>query len=152
MRGFRISARTAGMVAAIGVAGCATMIRGTHESLDLVSTPTGARADLSTGQSCVTPCAQNIARDASFSVTFSKEGCDSQTIAVFPTLAGAGVLLGGVIDYGTGAVYDLRPNPVAPTLNCHNATGARAPVTPSLAADADKPLSPASLVDTPPAK
>jgi hypothetical protein len=94
MRGFRISARTAGIVAAIGVAGCATMIRGTHESLDLVSTPTGARADLSTGQSCITPCAQNIARDASFSVTFSKDGCDSQTIAVFPTLAGAGVLFG----------------------------------------------------------
>lgn len=57
-------------------------------------------------------------RDSSFSITFSKDGCDSQTVSVFPTLAGAGVLLGGIIDYGTGAVYSLRPNPVVTTLKC----------------------------------
>lgn len=29
---------------------------------------------------------------------------------MIPTLAGAGVIFGGFIDYGTGAVYDLQPN------------------------------------------
>lgn len=35
-----------------------------------------------------------------------------------PTLSGAGVILGGLIDYGTGAVYDLQPNPLTVTLAC----------------------------------
>jgi hypothetical protein len=37
-----------------------------------------------------------------------------------PSLAGAGAMLGGFIDYGTGAVYDLQPNPLFVTLNCNN--------------------------------
>jgi hypothetical protein len=39
-------------------------------------------------------------------------------VSVFPTLAGAGVILGGIIDYGTGAVYNLQPNPVVANLRC----------------------------------
>ena len=37
---------------------------------------------------------------------------------MMPTLAGAGVMLGGFIDYGTGAVYDLQPNPLTISLVC----------------------------------
>jgi hypothetical protein len=37
---------------------------------------------------------------------------------MIPTLGGAGVVLGGFIDYGTGAVYDLQPNPLTVTLDC----------------------------------
>jgi len=43
-------------------------------------------------------------------------------VSVFPTLAGAGVILGGVIDYGTGAVYNLQPNPVVANLRCATET------------------------------
>jgi hypothetical protein len=39
-------------------------------------------------------------------------------ISVFPTIAAAGIVLGGVIDYGTGAVYNLQPNPVVANLRC----------------------------------
>lgn len=39
---------------------------------------------------------------------------------MIPTLAGGGVILGGIIDYGTGAVYDLQPNPLTITLACTN--------------------------------
>lgn len=99
--------------------GCATMIRGTHESLQLSSNPEGALAQLSDGESCTTPCAINLARDTSVSVNFTKDGCDNQVVSVFPSLAGAGVILGGVIDYGTGAVYNLQPNPVVAGLHCH---------------------------------
>jgi len=37
---------------------------------------------------------------------------------MMPVLAGGGVLMGSLIDYGTGAVYDLQPNPLTITLVC----------------------------------
>jgi hypothetical protein len=37
---------------------------------------------------------------------------------MIPTLAGAGAMLGGMIDYGTGAVYDLQPNPLFVKMTC----------------------------------
>ncbi|WP_172592474.1 hypothetical protein [Nitrosomonas supralitoralis] len=37
---------------------------------------------------------------------------------MMPTLAGGGVIMGGLIDYGTGAVYDLHPNPMTVSLVC----------------------------------
>jgi hypothetical protein len=114
----KFSVWIASATSALLLTGCATMIRGTHEPLQLSSSPEGAVAQISNGQSCTTPCAMDEERDSSFSITFSKDGCDSQTVSVFPTLAGAGVLLGGIIDYGTGAVYSLRPNPVVTTLKC----------------------------------
>jgi len=98
--------------------GCATMIRGTHEQLQLSSNPEGVVAQLSNGQSCTTPCSLSEPRDSSFAVTFSRDGCDSQMVSVFPTVAGSGILLGGLIDYGTGAVYSLEPNPVVASLKC----------------------------------
>ena len=45
---------------------------------------------------------------------------------MIPTLSGGGVIMGGLIDYGTGAVYDLEPNPLTVTLAC-NGYGAIAP-------------------------
>jgi len=100
------------------ISGCATMIRGTTEELQLTSDPVGAKASLSNGQSCTTPCSLSLARNSSLAVTFIKDGCDNHTVSVFPTLAGAGVILGGLIDYGTGAVYSLQPNPVIASLRC----------------------------------
>jgi hypothetical protein len=100
------------------LSGCATMIRGTEEPLQLTSFPNGAKAVIGSGQSCMTPCSIHLARNTSTVVTFEHEGCDTVMISVFPTLAGAGVILGGVIDYGTGAVYNLQPNPVVANLRC----------------------------------
>ena len=100
------------------LSGCATVVRGTTEPLFLNSTPHGATAKLSTGHSCMTPCQVVMDRDASFTVTFSRDGCQEEQVSVFPTLAGGGVLLGGIVDYGTGAVYSLKPNPAVATLSC----------------------------------
>jgi hypothetical protein len=102
--------------------GCATMIRGTEQSLQLTSVPPGAKAVISAGQSCITPCALELSRSTSTAVTFEREGCEREMVSVFPTLAGAGVILGGVIDYGTGAVYNLQPNPVVTNLRCGSDT------------------------------
>jgi hypothetical protein len=103
---------------AFSLTSCATMIRGTSEQLQLSSTPPGAKATLSNGQSCIAPCSLNLPPNASVAVTFSKENCDDQLLSVFPVLAGAGMILGGLIDYGTGAVYSLQPNPVIAALKC----------------------------------
>jgi hypothetical protein len=61
-----------------------------------------------------------VKRDTSLQIDISKDGCATQTATMVPTLAGGGVILGGLIDYGTGAVYDLQPNPLTVTLNCQN--------------------------------
>jgi hypothetical protein len=74
----------------------------------------------------MTPCSIHLARNTSTVVTFEHEGCDTAMVSVFPTLAGAGVILGGVIDYGTGAVYNLQPNPVVANLRCLSDTPAHA--------------------------
>jgi len=100
------------------VSGCATMIRGTTQQISINSDPDGAKVTLSNGQSCTTPCNIEAERKNSLQVTIEKEGCRRQTTAMVPTLAGAGAVLGGIIDYGTGAVYDLQPNPLFITLAC----------------------------------
>src|ERR1700761_152127 len=76
-------------------ASCATMIRGTRDNLQLSSVPEGANAALADGESCKTPCSVTLARNTSTVVTFSKDGCESQMVSVYPSLAGAGVILGG---------------------------------------------------------
>lgn len=111
----------------VAVCGCATMIRGTEQSLQIMSDPPGARASLGTGQTCNTPCSINLSRSTSTAITFEKEGCERTMISVFPTIAGAGVVLGGVIDYGTGAVYNLQPNPVVASLRCGPTAAISAP-------------------------
>ena len=44
---------------------------------------------------------------------------------MIPSLAGAGVMLGGLVDYGTGAVYDLQPNPLFAKLTCEKKVAAQ---------------------------
>lgn len=116
--------------------GCATIIRGTDQPLQIMSDPPGARAALGTGQSCLTPCSVEVSRSTSTVVTFERAGCEREMISVFPTIAAAGVVLGGVIDYGTGAVYSLQPNPVVANLKCpldQAVIPAPAAVTPAVA-------------------
>ncbi len=97
---------------------CATMIRGTTEDLQINSEPDKAKATISTGMSCTTPCAINLKRNQSYTIKFEKENCQDTMTSVYPSLSGSGVLLGGIIDYGTGAVYDLKPNPVVVSMAC----------------------------------
>ena len=66
----------------------------------------------------MTPCSVELSRSTSTVVTFERLGCEREMISVFPTISAGGVVLGGVIDYGTGAVYNLQPNPVVANLRC----------------------------------
>jgi hypothetical protein len=87
---------------------------------------------ISNGQSCLTPCNIEAERKNTLQITVKKEGCNVMTTAMVPTLAGAGAMLGGIIDYGTGAVYDLQPNPLFVTLNCDKPVAAPA-IAPAIA-------------------
>ena len=104
---------------------CATITRGVHEKLKVTSDPSGANVVLSTGEKGVTPATfvEKRRRD-SFTVTVSKPGYASQTVAVQSHAGGTGgtamagnILLGGAIgmgvDAGTGAYDSLYPNPVS---------------------------------------
>jgi hypothetical protein len=120
------------------LAGCATMVRGTDQEVAVNTTPNAAEVQFSNGQSCTSPCRVKAERNKSLIVTISKEACHTETATMVPTLAGAGVILGGLIDYGTGAVYDLQPNPLTVTLVCDGSAAASQP-----------PAEPAHVVDNP---
>jgi hypothetical protein len=94
------------------------MVRGTSQQISINTDPSGATATLSDGRSCSTPCTLEAKRKDTIQISLEKEGCNSTSTAMVPTLAGAGAILGGMIDYGTGAVYDLQPNPLFVKLTC----------------------------------
>jgi hypothetical protein len=127
------------LLAVLFASGCATLFRGTSQDLQVDSTPSGALATLSDGQSCTTPCTMRIGRGTAYNVKFAKEGCDTQVQLVSPHIAGSGVveavLLGGIIDFADGAVYDAEPNPLNSGLQCSLAGAAPVPRSPAMASD-----------------
>ncbi|WP_237072586.1 PEGA domain-containing protein [Pseudaestuariivita rosea] len=110
--------------------GCATITRGSDDTLQIISTPSGATVETTNGYSCgPTPCQIDIPRRSEFIVTVSKPGCETKQIRVTNQTSDRGavgaagnILLGGVIGLGvdaaTGATQDLVPNPVEVRLNC----------------------------------
>ena len=112
------------------LAGCASVTRGTTENIAIASTPSGAEAvvsGLEVPTTCTTPCAIVAKRNADISITFQKEGYESQFVqltretpaAGAAALAGniiAGGLIGIGVDAATGAATDHKPNPVIVTL------------------------------------
>lgn len=65
----------AATVALIGLAGCATMIRGTEQQVSINTIPVGAQVQLSNGMSCVSPCTLAVPRNQSLTMTITREGC-----------------------------------------------------------------------------
>lgn len=120
----------AAAAAALAASGCATVIRGTDDEVDFVSTPSGATvtAERVTENddnpvSCVTPCKLELSRKRDFNVTFELEGHKPAAAKLSSLVSGEGgagflgnALLGGpvgaVVDAGTGAAQDLKPNPM----------------------------------------
>lgn len=103
--------KTARLTALFGVlsltTGCATIMTGTTESVSINSDPLGARVELSNGMTCVTPCTVEVAKKDSLQVTLRKDGCNTHTTALIPTLSGTGVILYGFFMRG---IHLLRNN------------------------------------------
>ena len=102
---------------------CASVTRSTREEFVINSDPEGAKAILSSGQTCITPCTLKLKRKHSFSVRFEKDGfipaeatVDSHVAATGAAGFAGNVLLGGVIGAGvdvySGATKGLSPNPL----------------------------------------
>jgi PEGA domain len=104
---------------------CATITRGVHEKLSVLSEPPGAEVRLSSGEKGVTPAKfVKSRRGESFTVTISKPGYTPQTVKVESkgsatggTVMAANAIAGGIIgiavDASTGAYNSLYPNPVS---------------------------------------
>jgi hypothetical protein len=114
-------------VAAMGflalTSGCASVTRGTKDTLVVETEPAGARVRLSTGQTGTTPTSFKLPRKNDVDVHIEKEGFEPVNSRVTSQISGKGaagmagnVLVGGIIGAGvdaySGATKDLRPNPL----------------------------------------
>lgn len=111
------------LCAILGLSGCATITRGSTEAWTVETSPIGATVSLSNGERCETPCTLKLKRKHPIAVEVCKGGYDVVSTVVQSEISGAGgtamagnVLFGGLIgagvDAGTGAMKDLRPNPL----------------------------------------
>ena len=123
---------------------CATVTRGTKETFNIVTTPTAAAVELSTGDKCVSPCKLKLKRKDGFTVTAKKAGYKDAKAEVRSEIKGGGVagvagnvLLGGIIgaavDGSNGSMRDLTPNPLSLTLEAE-AVAEAVPAAPAVEA------------------
>jgi len=103
--------------------GCATIIHGSDQVLELQSVPSGATVRVSNGMVFTTPSSTKLKRNQDYILTFSKEGYQTQVIPVNSVLSGwvagniiLGGIIGGGVDLATGAAYTLTPSEFTITL------------------------------------
>ena len=109
--------------------GCASVTRGTTESISIASTPPGATANVSgleAPTTCVTPCVVQVKRNADITVSISKQGYEPQVIPLTKEIPGAGaaglagnVLVGGLVGVGVDAVTGAAHGPQAKSCHRH---------------------------------
>jgi hypothetical protein len=122
--------------------GCATITRGTTQALTINSEPSGAIVSMSNGERCETPCTRKFKRKFPIAVEICKAGFKTVSTDIKSQIAGAGaagmagnVLVGGLIGVGvdaaSGATKELKPNPLAVTLETET-PGCTAPSFPAV--------------------
>jgi hypothetical protein len=121
--------------AALSMTACATVVRGVHQKWTVESDPVGAQVTTTNGFSCdATPCTFTMERKAKFEVTVSKEGYKAYKGHIDHEVSGGGgaamagnVIAGGLIGVGvdasTGAMDDLKPNPLRVHLERDGSSG-----------------------------
>ena len=116
-----------GLAGLLYVSGCATVTRSSKDTLVIETNPPGAEVKLSNGQTGETPCSFKLPRKEALIVKIEKLGYVPVEANITPQVSGAGgagmagnVCLGGLIgaavDAGSGAMNDLKPNPVSVNL------------------------------------
>ena len=109
----------------VALAGCATVKRGSTETFEVRSTPTGASVTSTSGWECTTPCIVKVARRGDFVVTVQKDGYVTQTFTIksVPIQGGEKGLkdrvvltntdhIGRATDWASGANREHQPNPL----------------------------------------
>lgn len=119
---------------ALSTVGCGTVTRGTKQGVKFVSVPSGALVTVERAQKvdlrweCTTPCELQLSRKRDFNVTFELDGYKRAEGRLASRLGAKGgataipgnfVLGGGVgfiVDAGTGANMQLKPDPMRANL------------------------------------
>ncbi len=112
------------------MAGCGTVVRGTKQGVRFESEPPGATVTVvrakkeQTKWTCESPCELQLSRKRDFDVTFEKEGYKPAKGRLASRVGAKGgatavpgnFLLGGgigfIVDAGTGANMQLKPDPM----------------------------------------
>jgi hypothetical protein len=100
--------------------GCATVINGTTQNVEITSNPPGATAVvLPQNVAVTTPASISLERNKVVTVLFDSPGYEQKTVYVnkqFSTAVNGNVILGGVTgavtDIANGAAFVLVPDPV----------------------------------------
>ena len=107
-------------LAAVLTTGCATIIKGTTQSIPVASDPPAADVVVDGNLAGQTPTSVNLQRKTDHLLTIRKVGYEPQTVAVVKNVGGAvwgNVLAGGLIGWGvdaaSGAQYNLAPSTVS---------------------------------------
>jgi hypothetical protein len=105
------------VVAAALSAGCASVVSGQEQALQVNSNVTGADVLINGVLVGKTPFSGQVKKGAKTSLTLRKEGFMERTIQMSTEIEGAfwgNIVIGGVLgsstDYGTGAMYKFSPN------------------------------------------
>lgn len=106
-------------VASLGLSGCATVMHGANQTLQLDTAPNGAAVKLTSGATCVTPCKIDLPRRHDLRADFTHEGYRPVYVLIQSKMSGAtfgnilaGGIIGGLVDGANGASNKLSPNPV----------------------------------------
>ena len=99
--------------------GCATIINGTSQKIQVTSEPTGAVIQVDSGNIYTTPVKLRLERRRDHLLVFTKDGYEMQALKLMHVISEAVIgntLLGGpigwVFDVFAGTQYKLVPSPV----------------------------------------
>jgi hypothetical protein len=99
--------------------GCATMINGRHQQVDIDSTPTGANVLIDGKDIGLTPTTATLKRNKNHGLRLTKDGYHDEHRELKSEISGAvagNIIAGGFIGWGvdamTGAQYKIVPNNV----------------------------------------
>lgn len=111
------------VLALVQLAGCATVVNGTTQKIGVSSTPTGAEVSIDNQQRVITPAAIELARSQSHTFLFHKDGYQDDSFVITSGTSGwvwgnvlIGGLIGGMVDFATGAARTLSQDSVHVTL------------------------------------
>ena len=107
------------------LSGCATAKRGSTETFEVRSSPSGASVTSTSGWECTTPCIVKVARRGDFVVTVRKDGYLTRTFTIKSVpiqgnkkglgervVVGETEYIGRVTDWASGANREHQPNPL----------------------------------------
>ena len=100
--------------------GCATIVHGSSQVVEIRTEPAGATVRLDNGSTYTTPASVKLERKKDYVLSISKDGYQTQTVPLNSVLSGwlvgnivFGGLIGGGVDAISGAAYTLTPENIS---------------------------------------